>query len=129
MCTGQIESVAIAVRFLDADAVAGSGLAGDGDVGFADGKTFRFDNAADSKEHGARAFRLNCFTQTSRTGVVEVRDEKNFAAATALGISAITLGTGEGQRAAAKEGLLRIHLAVELPIGGFDNGPIELKHF
>src|SRR4030095_9001539 len=109
------------------DAVTGSGLAGDGDVGFADGETFRFDNAADAKDHGARAFALNHFTQTARSGVVEVGDEKNFAAATALGIGAITLGARECQGAAAKGGLLRIHLAVEISIGGFDNGPIELK--
>jgi hypothetical protein len=67
MCAGQIESVAITIRFLDANAIAGSGLAGDGDVGFADGETFRFDNASDPKDHCAGSFGLNRFTQTART--------------------------------------------------------------
>lgn len=119
----QIESVAIAVFSLDADSVAGSGLAGNGDVGFANFQSLRFDNAADPKEHGAGSFRLNRFAQTARTGVVEVRDEKNFSAAFAFGIGAIALGTGECQSAAPNRNLLRVHLTVELPVCGFDNGP------
>src|SRR5438093_6733096 len=127
MCSRERESVPAALGFLDADAVAGGGLAGDGDIGFADLQPLRLDHAAYPEDHGARAFRLNRFAQTARTGVVEVRDEKNSATASALGIGAITLGAGECQEAASNGRLLRIHLAVELPIGGFDNGPIELK--
>src|SRR6266699_3580849 len=41
------ESVAVALTFLDADAVVGSGLAGDGQVRFADHQALRLDDAAD----------------------------------------------------------------------------------
>src|SRR5688572_20198769 len=123
----QFNGRTVAFSFLNADAVAGRRLASDRDVGFADCKTFRFDNAANPKDHRARAFRLERFAQTAGTRVVEIGHEQNFAAASALRVSAITLGAGECQSAAPKGRLLRIHLAVEFSIGGIDNSSIELK--
>src|SRR5439155_20604431 len=64
------EGVPVALGLPDADAVARGRLAGDSDIGFPDCQTFGLDYAAYAEDHGAGSFRLNCFTQTARAGVV-----------------------------------------------------------
>src|SRR5437016_1862790 len=123
----EIESVAAALALLDANAVAGSGLAGDSEVRFADHQALRLDYAADAEDHRARPLGLDGLSQAAGSGVAEIGYDENFPAASAPGISPIAFRAGECQGAAPNGGLLRIHQAVELPIGGFDNGPIELK--
>src|SRR6266700_1350672 len=98
------KSITAALGLLDADSITGGGLASDGDVGFADHQALRLDYPADAEDHRAWAFGLDCLPQAAGTGVVEIGDEENSAAASALGISAIAFRAGERQCAATNGG-------------------------
>ena len=80
----------------DADAVAGSGVARDGDVGRADADGgFQANDARDVEDDDARPALLTGVAKASRPAVVQVRDDKDFAAATAERIHPAAPGAGK----------------------------------
>ena len=85
------------VVFAEADAFAGRGLAGDGEIGigFADDEPrFERDEAGDD---GARTGLFNGFAQAARAGVVQVGDVKHTTAAATEGKASVALGGGKGK--------------------------------
>src|SRR6266498_5769480 len=63
VCGRECESITASFSFLNANAVAGSGLSGNGDVRFADDEAFRFDYASDTEDDGTRTFGFDCIPQ------------------------------------------------------------------
>src|SRR5439155_12695398 len=112
----EIESVAAAFAFLDANAVAGSGLASDREVRFADHQALRLDDAADAEEHRARALGLDGLSQAAGSGVAEIGYDENFPTASAPRISPIAFRAGERQSAAANRSSPPIPFPIQLPV-------------
>src|SRR6185503_3147940 len=65
MGSGKREGFAIALGLLDADALTGSGLTSEGDVGFPDHQAPGLDHTADAEDHCARAFGFDRFPQAA----------------------------------------------------------------
>src|SRR5579872_6628165 len=65
VCPRDVECVGVARAFLDANSIAGSRLASDCEVRFADIEAGRFEDAAHSENHCARALCLDSFSQAS----------------------------------------------------------------
>ena len=85
---------------LQADAVAGGGLAGDGDLRLGEAESVDVDVAADGEDDGAAGGGGIGEAVGEGTGVGgaagEIGDVVDVAAATAGGIGAVALGAGEG---------------------------------
>src|SRR5947208_6686328 len=65
----QFEGRAVAFGFLDADAVTGRRLAGNGQVGFANYQSPGFNQSANTKDHRAGAFGFYRLSEAARAGV------------------------------------------------------------
>ena len=96
------------VVFAEADAFAGRGLAGDGEVGIRaanDEPRFKRDQAGDVEDDGARAGLLDGVAQAARAAVVQIGDIENAPAASAAGESPVTFRGGEGWQEVRTAGL------------------------
>ncbi len=91
-----------------ADAVAGRGLAGDGEVALGDAQGgVEVDRSGDGEDDGARDGDVaigHALAQRARAGIVEVGDNVNVAAASAAGKAAKALRPWEGDRLGASDG-------------------------
>lgn len=82
----------------DGDAVAGGGLAGDGEKGMRDHDlVVQFDGAAGFEDHDARTFRFQGRTETTRSIRVEICDFDDLAAAATRCRRTIAFGAGKGR--------------------------------
>src|SRR5881396_1990819 len=71
----QFEGNAVALVFLDADAVTGRRLACDGQVRLADFQPLRVNQTANAKDHRAGALGFYRLSEAARAGVVEISHE------------------------------------------------------
>src|SRR5688572_29149671 len=92
----EVRGVEIDLVILDANAIAGRGLAGDGEIGVAN-LEFRFerDSARNAEDHEARPLGLDGRAKAARPTVIEIRNLDRPPAAPAGSVFAKTFSAGK----------------------------------